>query len=204
MTNGAVWFGIALVFIAAIISDVAKRRNMSGPIRHRPPPPPVVKLTVFIGLLHTLFTKGLQEMMFDQYKRFGSVFTVNFIGRKVTFLVGPKVSGHFYQGLDSEVSLNMFEFTVPMLGKDVGYSVDSAIRNEQNRFWTDALKPSKLRTHVGPMLQEVEDYFAKWGVQGTIDLGQQFGHLIMLMTGRCLLGKEHVVPICPNFCKLSA
>ncbi|GJN25318.1 hypothetical protein PR202_gb13132 [Eleusine coracana subsp. coracana] len=40
------------------------------------------------------------------------------------------------------------------------------------------------------MLQEVEDYFAKWGVQGTINLGQQFGHLIMLMTGRCLLGKE--------------
>jgi hypothetical protein len=48
------------------------------------------------------------------------------------------------------------EFTVPMIGKEVGYGVDAATRNEQNRFYNNALKPSKLRTHVGPMLNEVE------------------------------------------------
>jgi sterol 14alpha-demethylase len=157
MTIGAVCFTIALVFIAAIIfNKVAIRRTMPNPPRSSRSPPPVVNFAASIGLLHTLFTKGFQEMVFEQCKQLGSVFTVSLVGKKLTFLVGPEVSGQFYQGLDSEVSLNLFKFTVPILGKDVGYSIDSATRYEQSRFWIDALKPTKLRSHVGPMLQEVE------------------------------------------------
>lgn len=155
---GATWFAIALVFLTAVIITKAapKIRTTSGPVCNRPPPPPVVSFVALIGLVHILFTKGFEAMILNQYRKLGSVFTVSFIGKKVTFLIGPEVSGHFYQGPDSEVSPNMFEFTVPILGKDVGYSVDSATRNEQIRFSTDALKPSKLRSLVGLMLQEVE------------------------------------------------
>jgi sterol 14alpha-demethylase len=39
-------------------------------------------------------------------------------------------------------------------------------------------------------LNYVQDHFAKWRQQGTADPGKEFGQLIMLMTGRCLLGKE--------------
>jgi sterol 14alpha-demethylase len=131
MTIGAVWFAIALVFIAMIIFNmVAIRRTISHPPRSSRPPPHV-NFAASIGLLHTLFTKGFQEMVFEQCKKLGSVFTVSLVGKKLTFLVGPEVSGQFYQGLDSEVSLNLYEFTVPILGKDVGYSVDSATRYEQ-------------------------------------------------------------------------
>jgi sterol 14-demethylase len=96
-------------------------------------------------------------MLQEQYTKFGSVFTISFFGMKTTFLVGPEVSAHFYQGLESEISHgNILEFTVPMFGKDVAYGVDIATRTEQNRFYVDALKPAKLRCHVAPMLQEVE------------------------------------------------
>jgi len=96
-------------------------------------------------------------MIHEQYTKLGSVFTISFFGLKTTFLIGPEVSAHFYQGLESEISHGkILEFTVPMLGKEVGYGVDIATRTEQNRFYVDALKPSKLRCHVGPMLQEVE------------------------------------------------
>jgi sterol 14-demethylase len=68
---------------------------------------------------------------------------------KTTFLVGPDVSAHFYQGPESEISQGSFlEFTVPMFGKDVGYGVDITTRTEQNRFYLDVLKPAKLRCHV--------------------------------------------------------
>jgi sterol 14-demethylase len=42
-----------------------------------------------------------------------------------------------------------------MLGKEVGYGVDTATRNEQARIAFDALKPSKLRSHAAPMIQEL-------------------------------------------------
>jgi sterol 14-demethylase len=96
-------------------------------------------------------------MIQDQYTQLGSVFTINFFGLKVTFLIGPEVLSHFYQGLESQISLgDVLKFTVPMFGKEVIYGVDIATRNEQTRFYVDALKPSNLRSHVGPMLQEVE------------------------------------------------
>jgi sterol 14-demethylase len=104
-----------------------------------------------------LFKKGLQSTIYDLYTKLGSVFTISFFGPKLTFLIGPEVSAHFFQGLDSDISHgNLFEFTVPMFGKETGYGVDINIRNEQARFYVDALKPSMLRRHVGPMLQEVE------------------------------------------------
>jgi sterol 14-demethylase len=63
------------------------------------------------------------------------VFTVSFFRMKATFLIGPEDSDHFYQGTDYEISNGVgLEFTVPMLGKEVGYGMDSATRNEQFRF----------------------------------------------------------------------
>ncbi|KAK3118937.1 hypothetical protein QOZ80_9BG0710950 [Eleusine coracana subsp. coracana] len=190
MTNFAIWFAIALAFVAVVILRAAPTRTIPDPKGNRLQPPAVTGGSI-IGLLHTLCTKGLRAMVRDQYTKLGSVFTVSFVGLKVTFLIGPEVSGHFYQGLDSEVSHGkLIEFTVPMIGKEVGYGVDATTRYEQNRFYYDALKPSKLRTHVGPMLKEVEDYFAKWGQQGKVNLKKELDHLLMLISGRCLLGKE--------------
>ncbi|KXG28326.1 obtusifoliol 14-alpha demethylase-like [Sorghum bicolor] len=77
-----------------------------------------------------------------------------------------------------------------MFGKDVAFGVDIVTRTEQHRFYIDALKPAKLRCHVAPMLQEVEKYFAKWGQYGTVDLKQELEQLLMLISARCLLGKE--------------
>ncbi|KAL6841656.1 hypothetical protein ACP4OV_028595 [Aristida adscensionis] len=187
MINYAMWVAIPLVFMTAIVTNIAKGRT---PVCNKPLPP-VVNGSSVIAVLHMFLTKGFREMIHDQYKRLGSVFTISFFGSKVTFLIGPEVSGHFYQGLDSEISYgDLIEFTVPMIGKEVGYGVDATTRIEQNRFQYDALKASKLRHHVGPMLQEVEDYFARWGQQGIIDLKQELEQLLMLITGRCLLGKE--------------
>ncbi|KAL6841654.1 hypothetical protein ACP4OV_028593 [Aristida adscensionis] len=156
--SSLVWFSVALVIITAVVTKVATRGTTTvDPLRNRPPPPPLVTGTSVIGLLYTLLTRGFPAMIQDQYSKLGSVFTVGFFGKKITFLIGPEVLGHFYQGPESEISHgNFFEFTVPILGKEVGYGVDSATRNEHVHFCIEALKPSKLRSYVRPMLQEVE------------------------------------------------
>jgi sterol 14alpha-demethylase len=151
-----VWVAIALVFVTAVIAKVVRARIKHDSVCTRPPPP-VVKGSSIIALFHTFFTRGFRAMIEDQYAKIGSMFTISFLGLKVTFLIGPEVSGHFYQGLDSEISHGrILKFTVPMFGKEVGYGVDATTRHEQQRFQNDAVKPSKLRSHVGPMLQEVE------------------------------------------------
>jgi len=158
INSSAVSSSIALVFIAAVITKVAWGRITADPAsRNTLPHPPAVSGGSVIPLLHTLVTKGFRAMLQEQYTKFGSVFTISFLGMKTTFLVGPEVSAHFYQGPESEISHGSFlEFTVPMFGKDVAFGVDIATRTEQHRFYLDALKPAKLRCHVSPMLHEVE------------------------------------------------
>ena len=36
----------------------------------------------------------------------------------------------------------------------------------------------------------LQEYFAKWGQQGMVDLKQELDQLVMLISGRCLIGKE--------------
>ncbi|WVZ51250.1 hypothetical protein U9M48_002410 [Paspalum notatum var. saurae] len=192
MINSAVSFAIALVFTAAVITKIARGRiTVDPPSCKALPPPPVVTGSSIIRLLHTLLTKGFRWMIQEQYTKLGSVFTISFFGLKTTFLIGPEVSAHFYQGLESEISHGKtLEFTVPMFGKEVGYGLDITKRTEQISFYVDALKPSKLRCHVSPMLEEVEKYFGKWGQYGTVDLKQELEQLLMLISARCLLGND--------------
>jgi sterol 14alpha-demethylase len=154
-----IWFAVlALAFIAAVAAKIAGGRIVCDPVCARPLPP-VMKGNALVGILHTLYRKGLQATLHHINGHFGSVFTISFLGKRITFLVGPEVSGHFFQGLDSDISHgNLFELMVPIHGKEVAFGVDAATRKEQARFIIDALKPSQLRIHAGAMLQEVEVY----------------------------------------------
>lgn len=110
-----------------------------------------------LGDLPALLTKGALELIRDRYTRLGSVFTVRLLHLKVTFLVGPDVSSHFYHGLDSEISQDeVSQFTIPTFGPGIAFDVDYATRREQFRFFGDAMKPAKLRTYAELMVHEVE------------------------------------------------
>lgn len=192
MTSSAMWFTVSLVFITIVLIRIIRGKAAGGvdPTSGKQHPP-VVNGFALLGLLPRLLNKDLPTKINCLYSKYGSVFTVSLFGRNVTFLIGPEVSAHFFQGLDSEISHgNLLEFTVPMFGQEVAHGVDTATRNEQARFYLDALKQSKLRSHFDPMLQEVEEYFSKWGQEGIVDLKHEFEQLLMLISSRCLLGKE--------------
>jgi len=142
-----------------------------------------------LGDLPALLIKGPLALIRDRYTSLGSVFTVRLFHLKLTFLVGPDVSSHFYQGLDSEISQDeVSQFTIPTFGPGVAFDVDYATRREQFRFFGDAMKPVKLRTYAQLMVREVESHFARWGQSGTVNLKQELEHVVTLITSRCLLG----------------
>nr|XP_020158463.1 obtusifoliol 14-alpha demethylase-like [Aegilops tauschii subsp. strangulata] len=187
------WLAFVPIFAAIIVSITMARRRMAfSPTTKRPPPPPPMAAGApLLGILPALLAKGPLQVIHDAHAELGSAFTMGLLHRKVTFLVGPDVSSHFYQGLDSEISQDeVSRFTIPTFGPGVGFDVDLATRREQFRFFGDAMKPAKLRTYAGLMVREVEEYFARWGQSGAVDLKKDLEHLVTLMASRCLFGEE--------------
>ncbi|KAK1683669.1 hypothetical protein QYE76_044517 [Lolium multiflorum] len=202
LTISALWMALALFFITTVLTKIANGRITYDPVCTLPPPPEVRGIAL-LRLLPTLCTKGPEATMHDLYNKFGSIFTVSFIWKRITFLVGREASVIFFQGLESEVAQgDINEFTVPMFGQEIGFAVDYNTRMEQTRFLVESLRPAQLRSYVDPMLQEVEKYFAKWGEEGVVDLKHEFEELLMLISSRCLVGKEVREKMFGQFCKL--
>ncbi|TKY75546.1 Sterol 14-demethylase [Spatholobus suberectus] len=113
------------------------------------------------------------------------------IHKNITFLIGPEVSTHFFKASESNLSQwKVYQFNVPMFGPGVIFAVDYSVRQEQFRFFTEALRVNKLKSYVDHMVTEAEDYFSKWGSSGEVDLKYELEHLIILTASRCLLGRE--------------
>lgn len=152
--------------------------------------PPVVKAFPLIGGL-IRFLNGPIVMVREEYAKLGSVFTLNLLHRRITFFIGPDVSAHFFKAPESDLSQQeVYQFNVPTFGPGVVFDVDYSVRQEQFRFFTEALRVNKLRSYVDQMVFEAEDYFSKWGDSGTVDLKYELEHLIILTASRCLLGRE--------------
>uniref|UniRef100_A0A0D3GSI8 Obtusifoliol 14-alpha demethylase n=1 Tax=Oryza barthii TaxID=65489 RepID=A0A0D3GSI8_9ORYZ len=175
----AVWFSaIAAVLLAAstiavvVVAKMTGKRNggaaaaAAAAAEAELPLPPVVS---GVSLIIPVITRGPMAVADELYVKLGSVFTVSFLGVvKATFLVGPEVQGGFYSRPESEVHQGgTYRMTVPMFGRGVMYDVDVATRSEQ-----------------------IAEYFAKWGEQGTVDLKRELDLLILTIASRVLLGKE--------------
>lgn len=121
-------------------------------------PPVMSVVSVLTAYLPTLIAKGLPAVIHDLHSRLGSVFTVSVFGlKKVTLLVGPEVTAHFFQASESEIrQSNIYKVTFPVFGRGVLYDVDLATRSRQISFCTDSIKPINLRGHVDSMVHEVE------------------------------------------------
>ncbi|CAL9120477.1 unnamed protein product [Musa acuminata var. zebrina] len=152
-------------------------------------PPTVSAPPVVGGLLR--FMRGPIPMIREEYAKLGGVFTLNILNRKISFFIGPEVSGHFFKAPEAQLSQQeVYQFNVPTFGPGVVFDVDYSVRQEQFRFFTEALRVTKLRSYVDQMVVEAEGYFSKWGDSGTVDLKYELEHLIILTASRCLLGRE--------------
>uniref|UniRef100_A0A1D1ZGC4 Obtusifoliol 14-alpha demethylase n=1 Tax=Anthurium amnicola TaxID=1678845 RepID=A0A1D1ZGC4_9ARAE len=175
-------FLATLVFVKVLSAVLASRGSKRLP-------PTVKALPLVGGLLR--FMRGPIVMLREEYQKLGSVFTVSLVNRRITFLVGPEVSAHFFKAPEAELSQQeVYQFNVPTFGPGVVFDVDYSIRQEQFRFFTESLRVSKLRSYVDQMVFEAEDYFSKWGESGVVDLKYELEHLIILTASRCLLGRE--------------
>ncbi|KAK2973827.1 hypothetical protein RJ640_011755 [Escallonia rubra] len=179
---------VGLLLVATLI--VAKLLSVLLLPRSNKRLPPVVKAWPVLGGL-VRFLRGPVVMLRQEYPKLGSVFTLSFLNKNITFLIGPEVSAHFFKASESDLSQQeVYQFNVPTFGPGVVFDVDYSVRQEQFRFFTESLRVTKLKGYVDYMVAEAEEYFSKWGDSGEVDLKYELEHLIILTASRCLLGEE--------------
>uniref|UniRef100_A0ACD5UFL7 Uncharacterized protein n=1 Tax=Avena sativa TaxID=4498 RepID=A0ACD5UFL7_AVESA len=192
--TAALTFVFLTTIILKIITSIRTVHHKHRENRSLTRQPHVVSGAPLLAALLTLVTpkKGLQAAIHDLHTKMGTVFTVNLLGlKKVTFLLGPEVTAHFFRGSPSEIDFGATaNIIVPVLGPGVLFGVDMATRNEQIRFCIKAIKPARFKRDVNSMVCELEGYFAKWKQHGTVDLKHELGQLIVLVANKFLLGNE--------------
>ncbi|XP_048497200.1 obtusifoliol 14-alpha demethylase-like [Beta vulgaris subsp. vulgaris] len=185
-------FNVALLVIATFIAAIITKWAFKTPIKsskHLPPPVVKGRLPLIGGLLR--FVTNPTKMLTEEYENLGSVFTLNVFNKNFTFLLEPDVIGHFFNAPERELSEREVNgFTVPIFGPGVMYDVDHDIRQEQFRFFKEALRINKLKGFVDIMHQEVQDFFSKWGDNGEVDLKAELEHLVLIIASRCFIGQE--------------
>ena len=119
------------------------------------------------------------------------VFTVPVLHLRMTFLIGPAVSTHFYNASDDLMSQKeVYGYSVPTFGSDVVFAVDEKVRAEQFRMLAEALRASKMQDYVPTFVREASAFFAKWADSGIIDFKDQFSELILFTASSTILGRE--------------
>jgi sterol 14alpha-demethylase len=122
---------------------------------------------------------------------FLQVFTVPLLHMRMTFIVGPKASHHFYNARDDLMSQKeVYGYSVPTFGNDVVFAVDEKVRAEQFQMLANALKSSKMSSYVPEFTREARDFFTPWGESGEIDFLDQFNELVLFTASSTIMGKE--------------
>mmetsp|Transcript_22439 Transcript_22439/g.63017 ORF Transcript_22439/g.63017 Transcript_22439/m.63017 type:complete len:486 (-) Transcript_22439:298-1755(-) len=152
--------------------------------------PPFLEGLPYVG--HAIgFGKHPLQYAEAKYKELGPVFTLQILGKRLTFLVGPEAQGPFFAGTDLELDQNEpYNFAVPIFGPGVVYDVPLDVRQQQLKFLRVALRKEKMVSYVSPMVFEAQDFFSKYGESGTVDLRDELAELIILTASRALMGDE--------------
>lgn len=137
------------------------------------------------------FVRNPLALCWDAYAKKGEVFTVRFGPQRLTFVIGPAASEAFFRASDTELNQSEpYRFSTPVFGKDVVYDATLENRLQHFRVLSMTLRVNMLEMYVPMMIKEAEDFFAKWGDEGEVDLCEELANLIILTGSRCILGRE--------------
>mmetsp|Transcript_2616 Transcript_2616/g.2594 ORF Transcript_2616/g.2594 Transcript_2616/m.2594 type:complete len:482 (-) Transcript_2616:95-1540(-) len=124
-------------------------------------------------------------------KKYGSIFTVPMLHKKLTFLVGPEVSTPFFKLNDDYMSQpEVYGFMVPVFGKGVVYDAEPKKRLQQMQHAAQGLKSHRLKVYVPKIEMETLQYIKHWGESGELNILDALSELTILTASRCLHGDE--------------
>lgn len=181
----------ALAFLAFFQVVVGGAREKSALSKGTPILPPQYNVGIPVIGNIIAFVRNPLALVWDGYARKGSVFTVRFAHRRLTFVIGPAASDTFFRGSDAELDQSEpYRFSTPVFGKQVVYDAPLDKRLQHFRILSMTLRVNMLETYVPIMIDEAEAFFSNWGNEGDIDLLEELSHLIILTGSHCIMGRE--------------
>ena len=92
-------------------------------------------------------------------EKFGEIYTVPMLHKRLTFLLGPEVSAPFYQLSDESMSQSeVYGFMTPVFGKNVVYDAEPKKRGQQFQCMAVGLKSGRLKAYVPKIELETIQY----------------------------------------------
>ena len=121
----------------------------------------------------------------------GDCFRLRLLHKHMTVMIGPEANQFVFEAKDSILSQQeVYSFTVPVFGKNIVYDAPRPVMQQQLKFTAKGLNKEHMERHAEKIVMEAEEFFAKWGQEGEVDLLEEFSRLIILTASRCLLGEE--------------
>lgn len=175
----------AALFVVFVLSTLfGKKRPKNAP--------PTAHLGLPIIGSYIEFAKSPVDFIKRCYDKYGAIYTVPMLHKRLTFLIGPEVSAPFYQLGDDLMSQNeVYGFMTPVFGPGVVYDAETKKRNQQMQCMANGLKSGRLKAYVQKIEAETNAYIReKWGQSGEIDLLEALSELTILTASRCLHGDD--------------
>lgn len=177
---------IAFLQVAVGDAKVSKAKRLGKAL---PPPAYNVGFPIIGNIV--AFAKNPLDLVWEAYAKKGEVFTIRLATKRLTFVIGPAASETFFKASDTELDqTEPYRFSTPVFGKDVVYDAKLENRLQHFRILSMTLRVNMLETYVPLMIREAEEFFAKWGNEGEVDLLEELSNLIILTGSRCILGRE--------------
>jgi sterol 14-demethylase len=137
------------------------------------------------------FASNPVKFVEDCMNKFGKIYTVPMLHKRLTFLLGPEVSTPFFKLTDDYMSQpEVYGFMTPVFGKNVVYDAEPKKRIQQMQKMATGLTSHRLRAYIPKIEKETIDYLSKWGDSGTINILDALSELTILTASRCLHGDD--------------
>mmetsp|Transcript_21064 Transcript_21064/g.29507 ORF Transcript_21064/g.29507 Transcript_21064/m.29507 type:complete len:603 (+) Transcript_21064:258-2066(+) len=123
----------------------------------------------------------------------GDIFTINMLGKRMTFLIGPKAGEVFFSANDTELGQEeVYKFMTAVFGKGVVYDAPPHIRSQQFKMLGKGLKTDRLKSYVPLIMEECRKFLDEklTGQSGEVDILDLMSEMLILTSSRCLMGKE--------------
>ncbi|ESO82666.1 hypothetical protein LOTGIDRAFT_108695 [Lottia gigantea] len=154
-------------------------------------PPQIPSTIPFLGEAVN-FNQNPIEYLLAAYKKHGPVFTFTMVGKTFTYLIGSESSALFFNSKNEDLNAEdvYSRLTTPVFGKGVAYDCPNPLFLEQKKILKSGLNIAQFKEHIPLIIEEANQYFERWGDNGTTDLFKALSELIILTASRCLHGKE--------------
>lgn len=157
----------------------------------RDAPPSFAYIVPAIQGKFNLKQRGPLDLIKAGYEKHGDCFRLRILTKTMTVMIGPEANQLVFEAKDSVLSQKeIYSFTVPVFGPNIVYDAPRPVMQQQLKFTAKGLNTQHMERHAGKIVEEAEQFFAKWGNEGEVDLLDEFSKLIILTASRCLLGEE--------------